>query len=138
MARETALAALAATLATVPGFAVVRNPEAIEVVGNGLIVIRDGDPGEPEVLLSPLTYSYQHPVPVEVYREGGADKEAALAAGLQPVGSILEADRTLGGAVGWLTLSPPQTAFDRPPGTEELAAARFFVTLEYDTASPLG
>lgn len=138
MARETALAALAAALGTVPGFAVVRNPDAVEAVGDGLIVVRDGDPGEPEVLLSPLTYSYQHPVPVEVYREGGADKEAALVAGLQPIGANLEADRTLGGAVNWLTLSAPQTGFDRPAGTEDLAGARFFVTLEYDTASPLG
>lgn len=136
--RGNALAALALVLEGLPGYRLVRNPGQIEDVGEGLIVLRDGNPGDPEVVLSPLTYSYQHQVPVEVYREGGLDKEGVLEEALPQFSGALEADRTLGGAVDYLTLSAPQTDFERPAGAEDLAGFRFFVTLEYDTQSPLG
>ena len=55
--RETVLAA-AKTLvaAALPGVEVRRNLAKTErIPPGGLVVIRDGDPGEPEVSLSPLT-----------------------------------------------------------------------------------
>lgn len=136
--RETALAAVAALLEGVGGAASVRNPEAVQEAGAGLFVVRDGEPGEPEILLSPRLYIFQHPVPIEVYVEGGNSKEAALDALLSLAGPVLEADPTLGGLIDHLVLSAPVTAFDRPPGAEDFAAARFFATLEYTTTSPLG
>ena len=58
--RETILAALHARLQTL-ATPVLRGdvlPERIPA--NGLIILRDGKPGEPEVTLSPVTYFYEH------------------------------------------------------------------------------
>jgi hypothetical protein len=64
--RETVLAALHARLQPLAAF-VLRDevlPERIPAAG--LIILRDGQPGEPEVTLSPLRYHYQHRAELEV------------------------------------------------------------------------
>ena len=65
--RETILTALADLLRTVPHVPVLRGevlPERIPPAG--LLILRDGDPGDPAVTLSPLTYHYQHRSDLEV------------------------------------------------------------------------
>ena len=66
----------------------------------GLIILRDGDPGEPEQALGGFgsTY-YQHAVEIEVYVEEGdaAARDAAFDALLQQIGVALETDPTLEG-----------------------------------------
>ena len=62
--RETILSALHALLQNKPA-AVLRGevlPERVPAAG--LLILRDGDPGEPAVTLSPLRY-YQHHAEVE-------------------------------------------------------------------------
>ena len=69
--RETILHALLAVLNTVPGATVLRGatlPERIPPAG--LLILRDGDPGTPEVTLSPLQYHYEHRAEVEVIVQG--------------------------------------------------------------------
>ena len=64
--RETILTALHARLHALAAL-VLRDevlPERIPPAG--LIILRDGQPGEPEVTLSPLRYHYQHRVELEV------------------------------------------------------------------------
>ena len=64
--REAILAALLARLQPLAAH-VLRDdvlPERISAVG--LIILRDGQPGEPEVTLSPLRYHYQHRAELEV------------------------------------------------------------------------
>ena len=75
---EAALVALhAAVLAAAPsGAKVQRNgilPERIPPAG--MIIVRDGGPGEPEVTLSPLYYHYEHLAKVEII----VDRPAATA-----------------------------------------------------------
>ena len=77
---EQVLEALRAMLETVPGASVDRNgvlPEKIPA--GGLIILRDGDPGEPEQALGGFgnTY-YQHAVDIEVYVEEGDAAAATL------------------------------------------------------------
>jgi hypothetical protein len=65
--REEVLAALLGCLQTVPDAAVKHEePLPEKVPTGGLLILRDGDPGEPEVLLSPLTYLWQHRAEIEV------------------------------------------------------------------------
>ena len=104
---EQVLGALRALLETVPDAVVQRNsvlPEKIPA--GGLIIQRDGDPGEPEQALGGFgsTY-YQHAVEVEVYLEDGdaAARDTAFDALLQQIGTALEADPTLGGLAFGLT-----------------------------------
>ena len=59
--RETILTALTDLLGTMPHVPVLRGevlPERIP--SGGLMILRDGNPGEPGVTLSPLIYHYQH------------------------------------------------------------------------------
>jgi hypothetical protein len=98
---EQVLDALKALLETVPGASVERNsvlPEKIPV--GGLIILRDGDPGEPEQALGGFVSTYyQHAVEIEVYVEEGdaAARDAAFDALLQQIGVALETGPTLGG-----------------------------------------
>jgi len=68
--RETILAALHARLLALPATALrggvlpERGPAA------GLLILRDGEPGEPEVTLSPLRYHYQHRAEIEAVVQG--------------------------------------------------------------------
>ncbi len=57
--RETILSALADLLRTVPHVPVLRGEVLPErVPAGGLMILRDGNPGEPGVTLSPLTWHY--------------------------------------------------------------------------------
>jgi hypothetical protein len=94
---EQVLDALKALLETVPDAVVERNSVLPEKIPDGgMIVVRDGDPGEPELALGGLgsTY-YQHVVEVELYVEEGdaAARDTAFDAFLQQIGATLEIDR---------------------------------------------
>ena len=58
--RETILAALFARLSALPATAMRGDVLPERIPATGLIILRDGKPGEPEVTLSPLTYFYEH------------------------------------------------------------------------------
>jgi hypothetical protein len=79
---EQVLEALRSVLETVPGATVQRNSALPEKIPDGgLIILRDGDPGEPEQALVGFdsTY-YQHAVETEVYVEerDAAARDAAF------------------------------------------------------------
>ena len=83
--RETILAALHARLQTLAA-PVLRGdvlPERISATG--LIFLRDGKPGEPDVTQSPLTLFYEHRADLEVVIQAGNGRDAlfdALTAGI--------------------------------------------------------
>jgi len=64
--RETILAALHTRLSALPATALRGDVLPERIPATGLIILRDGNPGEPEVTLSPLTYFYQHRAELEV------------------------------------------------------------------------
>ena len=74
--REAVLAALHARLQ--PLAALVLRDEVLpdRIPAAGLIILRDGQLGEPEVTLSPLRYHYQHRADLPI--EGGAALKAAV------------------------------------------------------------
>jgi hypothetical protein len=98
---EQVLETLRGVLDLVPGTVVQRNSVLPEKIPDGgLIILRDGDPGEPEQVLGGFGNAYyQHAVEIEVYVEEGdaAARDAAFDALLQQIGAVLEADPTLGG-----------------------------------------
>jgi hypothetical protein len=138
---EQVLEALRAVLETVPDATVERNsvlPEKVPV--GGLIVLRDGDPGEPEQALGGFgsTY-YQHAVEIEVYVEEGdaATRDATFDDLLQQIGTALETDPTLGGLAFGLTYGRPEASIEAVPGAPAIKSATLTVTVDYETASPL-
>lgn len=139
--REAALKALLSVLAGISGPTVERNTlEAQKLPAGGLIVLRDGDPGEPDVTLSPPSYLFQHRAEIVVQVSGGtaAIRDAAMDAVLQQIGAAVGADDTLGGAVEMATLEPPEYLGEPVEGGEGIKAAELGVVLEYEAATPLG
>jgi hypothetical protein len=137
--REEVLTALLSAIEGVPAATVKREePLPEKVPAGGLVILRDGDPGEPEVLLSPLTYLWQHRADIEVIVQKAPDEApAALDALLAAVGSALSADRTLGGLVDWVEWSAPQTRDHAIDGAAGLKGAVVTVTLHYASSDPL-
>lgn len=138
--RETILAALVATLDSALTATVRRNevlPEKVPAMG--LVILRDGDPGEPDVTLNPRTEFYSHRVEIEVYvpRGSSGGGESALDALLGDIGAALGADPSLGGLAENLTPSAPETGALAIEGAAPMLNARLVVTVEYLVSDPL-
>ena len=101
------------------------------------LLLRDGEPGEPEVTLSPLRYHYQHRAEIEAVVQG-ADRDAAFDTLTASVGAALAADRTLGGLCDWVEAEAPRVVDLPVEGAASLKAAVIPVVLHYSTADPLG
>ena len=108
-----------------------RIPEA------GLIILRDGQPGEPEVTLSPLRYHYQHRAELEVVVQAGTGRASAFDDLVAAVGAAIEADPTLGGLCDWVEPEAPASVDLPIEGAAALKAAVITVVLHYTTTGPL-
>ena len=136
--REAILSALLETLRTNLASSVRRNEVLPEKVpSTGLVILRDGEPGEPEVTLSPLRYHYQHRAEIEAVVQG-ADRDAAFDTLTAGIGTALAADRTLGGLCDWVEAEAPRPVDLPVEGAASLKAAVIPVVLHYSTADPLG
>jgi hypothetical protein len=140
--REEVLEAVRALIAAaLPAAKVERNaakPERIQA--GGLVIIRDGDPGDPEVTLSPLTYIYTHRIPVEIAVLASAaplTPAQALDATLVAIGTAVEADRTLGGLCDFLEPEAPSTDDLEASGTVAGRWADAVILATYATSNPL-
>ncbi|MDO8608872.1 MAG: acyl-CoA transferase [Phaeospirillum sp.] len=138
--REHILAALLARLETVPDATIKREAPLPETVpAGGLIILRDGDPGDPEVLLSPISYLWEHQTEIEVILQRGQDDDSvALDALLMAVGVALAADRSLGGLAEWLDWGAPMTSGLAIDGAAALRGATVPITIHYGSSDPLG
>ena len=135
--RETILAALHARLQPLSA-RILRDevlPERIPAAG--LIILRDGQPGEPEVTLSPLRYHYEHRAELEVIVQAGSGRASAFDTLIAAIGAALEADRTLGGLCDWLEPEAPASVDLPIEGAAALKAAVITVVLHYTTTGPL-
>ncbi|MCW3782133.1 acyl-CoA transferase [Defluviimonas salinarum] len=152
--RETILAALHARLATLPA-TVLRGavlPERVPAAG--LLILREGEPGEPEVTLSPLAYHYQHRAEIEAVVQGEArsaqqmqgssgplqgtnDRDSAFDTLCASIGAALATDRTLGGLCDWVEAEAPRPIDLPVEGAASLKAAVVPVVLHYSIADPL-
>jgi hypothetical protein len=138
---EQVLEALKALLETVPDAVVQRNSVLPEKIPDGgLIILRDGDPGEPEQALGGFGNAYyQHAVEIEIYIEesDSAVRDIAFDGLLQQIGAALDADPTLGGLAFGLTYGRPETSIEAVAGAPAIKAATLIVTVDYETATPL-
>jgi len=135
--REIILAALHARLQPLTAL-VLRDevlPERIPTAG--LIILRDGQPGEPEMTLSPLRYHYQHRAELEVVVQAGTGRSSVFDSLIAAIGVALEADRTLGGLCDWVEPEAPASVDLPIEGAAALKAAVITVVLHYSTTGPL-
>lgn len=139
--REQVAAAIEALVAAaVPLARVTRNQaKPDEIPANGAVDISDGDPGEPDVDLSPLTYNYSHRFGLlfGTVPTAGQSAAQALDSLQRAVGDAVEADRTLDGLVEWLeTVAADRGELDMA-GAESGAASEAAIIAHYSTSSPL-
>ena len=135
--RETTLVALHTRLQ--PLAALVLRDEVLpeRIPPAGLIILRDGQPGEPEVTLSPLRYHYQHRAELEVVVQSGTGRASVFDTLIAAIGTALEADRTLGGLCDWVEPEAPASVDLPIEGAAALKAAIVTVVLHYTTNGPL-
>ncbi len=135
--RETVLAALHARLSALPATALRGEVLPERVPAAGLLILRDGEPGEPEVTLSPLRYHYQHRAELKVVVQAGSGRASAFDDLIAAIGAALEADRTLGGLCDWIEPEAPASVDLPIEGAAALKAAVITVVLHYTTPGPL-
>ncbi|MFZ3582160.1 acyl-CoA transferase [Loktanella sp. DJP18] len=134
--RETILTALHTLLHALPATALRGEVLPERVPTDGLLILRDGEPGEPEVTLSPLRYHYQHRAEIEAVVQG-ADRDAAFGTLCASIGLAIAADRTLGGLCDWIEAEAPRPVDLPIEGAAALKAAVIPVVLHYSTADSL-
>ncbi|SER49773.1 hypothetical protein SAMN04490244_101267 [Tranquillimonas rosea] len=139
---ETILEALAALLdaAKPAGASFERNatlPGTIPAAGT--LILRDGDPGEPEVLISPPVYFYEHRAELDlvVDRNSATERDAVFDAAKTAVAAALAADRTLGGLCDYVIGEAPEPIDLPVEGAATLKAATIGIILQYGSPDPL-
>ena len=135
--RETVLAALHARLQPLAALTLRDEVLPERIPAAGLIILRDGQPGEPEVTLSPLRYHYQHRADLEVVVQAGNGREDAFDSLIAAIGTALQADGTLGGLCDWIEPEAPAPVDLPIEGAAALKAAVITVVLHYTTPGPL-
>ena len=81
--RETILAALHARLQSLAAPVLRGDVLPERIPATGLIILRNGKPGDPEVTLSPLTYFYEHWAELEVVIQAGTGRDSRPSLALQ-------------------------------------------------------
>jgi hypothetical protein len=136
--REAILSALADLLRTIPFVPVLRGEVLPErVPADGLLILRDGDPGEAGVTLSPLMYHYQHRAELEVVVQAASDRDLRFDQLVAQIGAALAADRTLMGRCDWVEAEAPRSVDLPVEGAASLKAAVIPMILHYSTPDPL-
>ena len=139
--RENAIGALFAVLGQLSlGTTVKRNAALPErIADHAMAILRDGEMGEPEVSLSPLTYHWQHQVAIELFvaDADASERDARMDGLLVELAALIEADRTLGGVIEYADIGPPKLDELAPDGSSGIKACLLPVVLHYSSSGPL-
>jgi len=137
--RETILTALADLLRTIPHVPVLRGEVLSErIPPAGLLILRDGTPGEPGVTLSPMTYHFQHRAELEMIVQSAKDRDALFDALVAQISAVIAADRTLRGLCDWIEPEAAEPVDLPVEGAASLKAGIIPITLHYATSDALG
>ena len=106
----------------------------------GLVIVRSGDPGSPDIDLSPPVYWYDHTFPIELaaVRDGARTARQVLDDMLTAIGGEIEADRSLGGLCTYLAGEAPIDGETQTNGAAAISWADAAIIATYSTTSPLG
>ena len=139
--REAAISALHAHLSAALMLILVKRNEVLStsIPAEGSIILRDGDAGEPEILLSPLRYLYQHRVELEVWvqQARSTERDQQFDQLLQRLGVALDSAGTLNDAVDLLHTGSPEFSTESIEGGATVKVATIPVYLEFNTRHPL-
>lgn len=139
--RENAIGALFAVLGALSLGATVRRNAALpeRVSDQAMAILRDGEMGEPEVSLSPLTFYWQHQVAIELFVADvdASARDVRMDGLLGELAALVETDRTLGGVIEYAEIGPPKFDELAPDGSSGIKACLLPVVLHYSSSGPL-
>ena len=135
--REAVLQALHSVLLGLPQAALRGGilPERMPL--DGVFILRDGDPGDPEITLSPLAYHFEHKAEIEALLQVADHRDEHFDLMTAALGAALHADRTLGGLCDWVEAKAPQQVDMPIEGSAHFKAALIPVHLHYATSDAL-
>lgn len=138
--REQVLNALLERLSALPDIEVKRNAVLpVKIPDNGLVILRDGNIGEPDILFSPACYVFHHKAELEVLIQQveDSDNDAKLDSILEAIGLILKVDVTLSGLIDYMHADPPEFIEQPVDGGLTIKGAIVPIVLEYISDSNL-
>ena len=139
--RENAIGAVFAVLGQLSLVTMVKRNAALpeRIADHAMAILRDGEMGEPEVSLSPLTYHWQHQVAIELFvaDPDTSTRDARMDGLLTELATLIETDRTLAGVVEYAEIGQPKFDELAPEGTSGIKACLLPVVLHYSSAGPL-
>ena len=137
--REIVLNALFERLSTLDVSVKRNDPLPQKIPDGGLIILRDGNVGEPEILLSPTCYIFTHRAELEVIvqKVTSAERDQNLDAILVQIGELLQEDPGLGGEVDYMYADPPEFVEEPGEGGVTIKGAIVPIVLEYTSNSNL-
>lgn len=138
--REQVLQALFTRLSALSDTEVRRNISLpVKIPSSGLVVLRDGNIGEPEILLSPVYYVFHHRAEIEVLvqKTDDADNDARLDRLLENIGRLLAVDTTLSGLIDHMHAESPEFIEQPIDGGLTIKGAIIPLVLEYVSNSNL-
>ena len=137
--REIVLNALFERLSTLDVSVKRNDPLPQKIPDGGLVILRDGNVGEPEIFLSPPYYIFTHRAELEVIvqQEAPAERDQALDWLLVEIGELLLSDPRLGGQVDYMHADPPEFVEEPVEGGVTIKGAIVPIVLEYTSNSNL-
>ncbi|MEQ1788831.1 MAG: hypothetical protein ABL857_00155 [Rickettsiales bacterium] len=140
--REQVISALFNKLKTLEtaSLKIYRNLDKPQTIPTGgIMVLRDGAGDEPEILLSPLTYIYEHLLGLEVLVQNAdsSTRSNLLDGLLVNIGSIINANRTLDGLAEWVEAKAPDFNDDPIEGAATIRSANVQIMVRFFTTDPL-
>lgn len=138
--REEVLNALWTRLSTLTEVEVKRNEMLpLKIPASGLVVLRDGNIGEPTILLSPPCFLYQHRAEIEVVvqQTSAADNDAQLDCVLEKIGQLIMSNVTLSGLIDHMHAAPPEFIEQSVEGGLNIKGATVPIVLEYSSINTL-
>ena len=104
----TILQALHAALQTIPAAVLHASVLPERVPPGGVLILRDGDPGQSEVTLAPVRHHYEQRVEVEAFVDGTRPNGTPPSMSWPgPAGRRSHKDRKLGGLCDWVEAQAP-------------------------------
>ena len=138
---ETILQALATLVDNAVSAKFERNASVPEKIpAEGLVVLRDGNPGLPDEALGGFDNAYyEHEVEIEIYVADGAQntRDGLFDDIVTAIGAALESDPDLSGLIFGMSYARPDVAVEIVPGSHAIKSGVLTLTLDYETPTPL-
>jgi hypothetical protein len=117
----------------------INAPDPEDISANGLIIIRDGDPGEGDRVIGGRVTYHQPSIEIEVFyqHEDNHTLETNFDALVQDIGSALEGNLTLSGVIEGMEYSLPDSGSEPVEGGKNIKFGVIDMVVDYQSATPL-